>query len=103
MPPVQTILIIDGDAAMRETLREQLTHDNAFGVVEAASATEAEQHLASPHRRFAAVIVDAALPEAAGRDVCARIRAGGLSMPIILMNGSERSCAADDIVVIAKP
>jgi DNA-binding response OmpR family regulator len=103
MPPVQTILIIDGDAAMRETLREQLTHDNAFMVVEAASATEAERHLASPHRRFAAVIVDSALPDAAGRDVCARIRAGGLSMPIILMNGSERSCAADDTVVIAKP
>ena len=30
MPCVRTILIVDGDSAMRETLREQLTLDDAF-------------------------------------------------------------------------
>ena len=43
MPRVQTILIVDGDTAMRETLREQLTLDNAFVVVEAARLLPKEQ------------------------------------------------------------
>jgi DNA-binding response OmpR family regulator len=99
----QTILVVDGDAAMRETLREQLTHDNAFAVVEAASAKEAEIRLSEPDRRFTAVIMDAALPDGDGHAVCARLRANGLSMPVILMNGSNQSCAASDMITIAKP
>lgn len=103
MPCLQTILIVDGDAAMRETLREQLTRDEAFAVVEAASAQEAETWLYAEETRFAAVIMDAALPDDDGRAVCARLRARGLSMPVILMNGSSRSCAADDTISLAKP
>ena len=99
----QTILVVDGDAAMRETLREQLTHDNAFAVVEAASAREAEIRLAEPRTRFTAVIMDAALPDGDGHAVCARLRANGLSMPVILMNGSDRSCPTHDLITIAKP
>ncbi len=33
--------------------------------------------------------------------VCAQLRAGGMSMPIILMNGS--TCAAGDTISLAKP
>jgi len=103
MPRVQTILIVDGDPAMRETLREQLTHDDAFTVVEAAGAGEAELRLANRDARFAAIIMDAALPDGDGHAVCARLRANGFSMPVILMNGADRSSAADDTISIAKP
>jgi DNA-binding response OmpR family regulator len=103
MPLVQTILIVDRDTAMRETLREQLTHDDAFAVVEAANAQEAETRLFERETRFAAVIMDATLPDGDGHAVCARFRANGFSMPVILMNGSDRSCAADDTITIAKP
>jgi DNA-binding response OmpR family regulator len=103
MPCEQTILVVDGDAAMRETLREQLTHDNAFVVVEAASAREAEIRLFEPEMQFAAVIMDAVLPDGDGHAVCARLRANGLSMPVILMNGSSRSRAVSDMITIAKP
>lgn len=102
MPSVRTILIVDGDPAMRETLREQLTRDD-FVVVEAASAQEAETWLFGPGAWFAAVIMDAALPDGDGHAVCARLRANGLTMPVILMNGSNRICAADDTITIAKP
>jgi DNA-binding response OmpR family regulator len=98
----RTILIIDGDAAMRETLCEQLTRDD-FAVVEAASAQEAEIRLFAPGARFAAVIMDAALPDGDGHAVCARLRASGLTMPVILMNGSDQICAAEDTITIAKP
>ncbi len=98
----RTILIVDGDAAMRETLREQLTRDD-FAVVEAACAREAEACLARQDARFAAVIMDATLPDGDGHAVCARLRGNGLTMPVILMNGSNRTCAADDTISIAKP
>ncbi len=103
MPRSRTILIVDGDPAMRETLREQLTRDDAFTVVEAANAREAETHLAAPAPEFAAVIIDAALPDGDGHAVCARLRANGLTMPVILMNGADRSNTADDTITIAKP
>jgi DNA-binding response OmpR family regulator len=103
MPCLRTILIVDGDPAMRETLREQLTRDDAFAVVEAASAQDAELCLFAQNARFAAVIMDAALPDGDGHAVCARLRASGLSMPVILMNGSNRCGASDDTISIAKP
>jgi DNA-binding response OmpR family regulator len=97
---LQTILIVDGDAAMRQTLREQLTRD-AFAVIEATSAREAETCLFSQKTQFAAVIMDAVLPDGDGHAVCARLRARGMSMPVILMNGSN--CAAEDAISLAKP
>jgi DNA-binding response OmpR family regulator len=87
----RTILIVDGDPAVRETLREQLTRDDAFAVVEAASACEAEACLADLAADFAAVIIDAALPDGDGHAVCARLRANGLSMLVILTNGLDRA------------
>jgi DNA-binding response OmpR family regulator len=100
MPCLQTILIVDGDAAMRETLREQLTRD-AFDVVEAATAREAETWLFSRKTRFAAVIIDAALPDGDGQVVCVQMRARGMSMPVILMNGSNET--SEDTISLAKP
>ena len=100
MPCLQTILIVDGDAAMRETLREQLIRD-AFAVIEAASAHEAETWLFAQETQFAAVIIDAALPDGDGHAVCARLRASGMAMPIILMNGAN--CSTEDTISLAKP
>jgi len=100
MPCLQTILIVDRDAAMRQTLREQLTRDG-FAVIEAASAHAAEIFLFGQQTQFAAVIMDAVLPDGDGHAVCARLRANGMSMPIILMNGSN--CAAEDTISLAKP
>jgi DNA-binding response OmpR family regulator len=103
MSCVRTILIVDGDSAMRETLREQLTRDDAFAVIEAASARDAELRLSNHHSPFAAVIMDAELPDGDGHAVCLKLRADGFSMPVILMNGSNRQSTSDDLVTIAKP
>jgi DNA-binding response OmpR family regulator len=72
-------------------------------VVEAASACEAETHLFAVNARFAAVIMDAALPDGDGHAVCARLRANGLTMPVILMNGANRCGPSNDMMTIAKP
>ena len=103
----QKILIVDGDSTMRATLREQLTRDDAFAVTEAAGAKEAEMRLFRQEGLFAAVIMDAELPDGDGYDLCARLRANGLSMPVILMNGVDRAdpqdVTRDDTTTIAKP
>ena len=103
--PIQIvpILIVDSDIAMRATLREQLTRDNAFAVTEATSVREAETHLLTGGARFDAVIMDAALPDGDGHAVCKRWRAAGLGMPIILLNGSDRAPGAGATISIAKP
>lgn len=103
MTHVRTVLIVDGDNATRETLRRQLTRDDAFAVAEAASAREAEESLFGGGSEFAAVIMDAALPDGDGHTVCARLRANGLSMPVILLNGANHVSAACDTITIAKP
>jgi DNA-binding response OmpR family regulator len=103
MSLVRTILVVDADGAMRATLREQLTLEDSFAVVEAASAKEAEARLFSMNVRFAAVIMDAALPDGDGHAVCARLRENGLSMPVIMMNGRDRTAPGDATVTIAKP
>ena len=99
----QPILIVDGDTAMRATLREQLSRDDAFSVSEAASAREAEARLRAPDARFAAVIMDAVLPDGDGHAVCARLRADGFSMPVVLLNGADRTHDTDDTITLAKP
>jgi DNA-binding response OmpR family regulator len=103
MTHVRTVLVVDGDNTMRETLREQLTRDQAFAVTEAASAREAEANLFNGDASFAAVIMDAVLPDGDGHAVCARLRASGLSMPVILLNGANRVSPAGDTITIAKP
>ena len=97
------ILIVDGDPSMRATLREQLTRDDAFAVVEACGAREAETRLFAQQGQFAAIIMDALLPDGDGYEVCARLRANGLSTPVILMNGSNRVSQTEDTITIAKP
>ena len=104
MTRVRSILIVDGDPAMRATLREQLTRDGAFTVTEAMDARQARLCMAPGADGFAAAIVDAGLPDGDGLALCAAFRAGGLSMPVILLNGTNPVSVADDsIVVIAKP
>jgi len=40
--------------------------------------------------RFDAVILDVTLPDGDGRDLCAKLRRGGLKVPIIMLTGSDQ-------------
>ena len=97
------LLIVDGDSAMRATLREQLTRDGAFAVTEAASARDADGAVRADGARFGAAIVDTTLPDGDGHALCAQWRADGLAMPIILLNGSNKAHGAGATISIAKP
>ena len=79
------LLLVEDDDAIRETLRDQLQEE--FFVVEAARGAEA-LHLAkaSIHEL---IILDAGLPDMAGRDVCKLMRHAGVKAPVIMLTGAD--------------
>ncbi len=83
------ILIVDDDAALRETLAEQLAVDGEFTATGAATAGEAEAKINARDSRFDALILDVSLPDGDGRDLCARLRRNGIKVPIIILTGSD--------------
>jgi DNA-binding response OmpR family regulator len=83
------ILIVDDDQTLRAMLAEQLAVDGEFAPSEAATAAEAEAKVTARESRFDALILDVGLPDGDGRDLCARLRRGGVKMPIIMLTGSD--------------
>ena len=95
MPPLRQILIIEDDAALRATLAEQILLDGEFSADEAESMAEAEAKLARADARYDAILLDVGLPDADGRDFCAKLRRDGRSMPVIMVTGAD---AEQDVV-----
>jgi DNA-binding response OmpR family regulator len=82
------ILIVDDDRALRSTLAAALEMDGAFAVTQADSAADAMLKTQARALRFDAVILDLALPDGDGCDLCARLRRNGLRVPIIMLTGT---------------
>ncbi|ACJ00295.1 response regulator transcription factor [Rhodospirillum centenum] len=99
------ILLADDDAALRQTLTEQLRLDPETEVREADSAAAALA--AARAERFDAVLLDSGLPDLDGRALCRALRAEGLDCPVILMTApadtgdDPADCGATES--IAKP
>ena len=89
------ILIVDDDRALLETLSEQLAVAGEFSVTEAHTGAEADSRLSAREARFDAVILDVALPDGDGRDLCVKWRRQGLKVPIIMLTGSDET---EDVV-----
>ena len=83
------ILIVDDDRSLREELATQLRVEGDFRPFEATNAEQAEALLLAQGARFDALILDVGLPDADGRDLCARLRRQGMRMPIIMLTGSD--------------
>ncbi|MBL6458884.1 response regulator transcription factor [Belnapia sp. T6] len=95
MSALRQILIIEDDAALRATLAEQILLGGEFSADEAESAAEAEAKLASADARYDAILLDIGLPDADGRDFCAKLRRDGRRMPVIMLTGQD---AEQDVV-----
>lgn len=80
------ILLVDDDDMLRQSLREQLLAEG-FAVSEADTG---EGALAKAAEASAdAVLLDVGLPDIDGRDVCRRLRDGGLAVPIIMLTAAD--------------
>ncbi|MBC7431076.1 MAG: response regulator transcription factor [Rubritepida sp.] len=95
MASPRPILIIDDDAAVRETLLEQLALDGEFAPAAADCAKAASAMLDGENARFDAIVLDIGLPDADGREYCAQLRRSGISIPIIMLTGAD---AEQDVV-----
>ncbi|MGB3833325.1 MAG: response regulator transcription factor [Mesorhizobium sp.] len=81
--PAATILVVDDEPPIRRLLRTSLS-SQGFGVVEAADGREAAEQIrrSSPDL----VILDLGLPDMSGLDLIRTIRAGGSSLPILVLS-----------------
>jgi DNA-binding response OmpR family regulator len=80
------ILVVDDDSDLRTALRRPLVAEG-YQVTEAASSAEAARAITGRACGFHVIILDLALPDGDGRDLCAALRRQGISVPIILLTG----------------
>ena len=87
MPQSRRILIVDDDPALRHSLAEQLQLHEEFVAIEAATAAEA---LDLAKRQYHdALILDVALPDMDGRELCRLMRRAGVRSPILMLTGAD--------------
>jgi len=82
---VRTLLIVDDEAILRETLEYNLVRDG-YRVVTAADGREALEHFAA--ERPDLVVLDVMLPELSGLDVCRAIRRES-DVPILMLTAKD--------------
>jgi DNA-binding response OmpR family regulator len=86
MAQIKTILVIDDDDDLRSALAEQLALEDDLTVVEAATGLEGVA--AALDRAPDLVLLDVDLPDINGREVCRRLRADGMTTPIIMLTAA---------------
>ena len=81
------ILLVDDDEHLRTALAEQLELHEDFLTVEAGSGSEALAALEKDV--YEAILLDVALPDMDGRDVCRLLRRKGVHAPVIMLTGLD--------------
>jgi DNA-binding response OmpR family regulator len=83
------LLIIDDDAYLRTTLRQQFAIEGFDHVFEAAGMTGLDDVL--KHADPDLILLDIQLPDGNGVDICRRLRRNGFAKPIVMLtaNGAE--------------
>src|SRR6476659_9337424 len=101
---MQTILVIDDDESLRDTIGLMLENEGFHPILMADGTTGLEQALAL---RPNLILVDLRMPGLSGVEVCKRLRAAGMKTPVIVLSamGDEidkvllLEIGADDYVV----
>ncbi|MBD9374702.1 response regulator transcription factor [Rhizobium sp. ARZ01] len=83
----RTILIVDDDKDLRETLVEQLALYEEFTILEEITAAKGIQ--AARSGQVDLLIMDVGLPDMDGREAVKLLRKGGFKAPIIMLTGHD--------------
>jgi len=83
----RTILLVDDDADLRETLVEQLRLYDEFNVIEGENAAKGISIVRGEHVDL--LIMDVGLPDMDGREAVKLLRKGGFKSPIIMLTGHD--------------
>ncbi|HEV2036507.1 MAG TPA: response regulator transcription factor [Candidatus Dormibacteraeota bacterium] len=89
------VLVVDADESTRREIRVACAQDG-YHVVEAESGAEALRELGTAHPSL--VLLEVALPDASGFDVCRELRRTDAVVPVIMM--SARSDEIDVVVAL---
>jgi DNA-binding response OmpR family regulator len=87
-----SLLLVDVDDVLRESLREQLQLNEEFEIEEASNGLEALQMARTSNHDL--LILDAGLPDMGGLELCRLMRAAGVDAPIIMMIGADTEATA---------
>src|SRR6185436_1294777 len=82
----KTILIVDDDPDIRESLSEQLELHEEFAAAQAANATEGMRQ--AKETRPDLILLDVDLPDMDGREACRLMRNGGVTAPIVMLTAA---------------
>lgn len=94
MSTARTILLVDDEQELRESLRDQLALHDEFEVMVADTATQGID--LAKKERLDLVLLDVGLPDMDGREACKIMRKGGYKGPIIMLTGNT----ADSDVIL---
>lgn len=83
----RTILLVDDDDDLRETLVEQLSLYEEFEILQEPTASKGIQ--TARGRQIDALIMDVGLPDMDGREAVKLLRKGGFKAPIIMLTGHD--------------
>jgi DNA-binding response OmpR family regulator len=81
------ILLVDDDAPLRGSLKEQLDLQGEFDVSEAGTGAAGLEKAKADGADM--VLLDVGLPDLDGREVCRLMRKAGIKSPIIMLTGAE--------------
>ncbi len=86
MSTPRRVLLVDDDAPLRESLKEQLDLQGEFIVTEAATGAAGLDK--SKTELPDLIILDVGLPDLDGREVCRLMRRSGVSAPVIMLTAA---------------
>ena len=89
------VLIVDPDTATRREVRAACAQDG-YQVLEAENGADALREVGSAHPSL--VLLEVALPDGSGFDVCRELRKADAAVPVIMM--SSRSDEIDVVVAL---
>ena len=94
MNSTRTVLLVDDDQDLRESLRDQLALHDEFTILTAGTATQGVD--IAKKERLDLIVLDVGLPDMDGREACKILRKGGFKSPIIMLTGNT----ADSDVIL---
>jgi len=97
MPSAKHILLVDDDSVLRASLAEQLAHEGAYIIVEAATAAEAR--LKADGESYALAIIGQGLPDGAGDALARELRNRGFDAPVLLLADPDKPPPVGDHIV----
>jgi DNA-binding response OmpR family regulator len=86
MSTARTILLVDDDEELRESLKDQLALHDEFEILTAATATQGVEVAKNNHVDL--VLLDVGLPDMDGREACKVLRKIGFKSPIVMLTGN---------------